>query len=350
MKKQLTLIGMLFISGISFAQTDRLWSEGSRKASSEIFENKNGINNPKVYNLDVNGLKNALAEAPKRLTAGEKSELIISFPNSEGRMENFKVRENSNFAPELAAKYPDIKSYVGQGLDDPNSTVYFSVSPLGLSSMEIYGDKSAVFIEPYTKDLSSYVVYRKSDKKDDLNKFECTVVEAAQKGVSNSALAARPNADDAKLRTFRLALSCTGEYTTYFGGTKAHALAAMNNTMTRVNGVFEKDFAARMVLIANNDAVIYTNPATDPYSDANIGVSANAYTDPNSWSLQLKNVLETNIGVTNYDIGHLLGRSGQGGMAGCIGCVCINTTIPNLSNGKGSGFTSPGVNGIPFRR
>lgn len=325
MKKQLTLIGMLLISGISFAQTDRLWSEGSRKTSSEIFENKTGISNPKVYNLDINGLKNVLAKAPKRLAAGEKSELIISFPNSEGRMENFKVRENSNFAPELAAKYPDIKSYVGQGLDDPNSTVYFSVSPLGLSSMEIYGDKSAVFIEPYTKDLSSYVVYRKSDKKDDLNKFECTVVDAAQKGVSNSALAARPNADDAKLRTFRLALSCTGEYTTYFGGTKAQALAAMNTTMTRVNGVFEKDFAARMVLIANNDAVIYTNASTDPYSAAS-GMS--------SWNSQLQSTLTSVIGEANYDIGHLFGASGGGGNAGCIGCICTNGS-------KGSGYTSP---------
>lgn len=325
MKKQLTLIGMLLVSGISFAQTDRLWTEGSRKASSEIFENKNSINNPKVYNLDINGLKNALSKAPKRLAAGEKSELIISFPNSEGRMENFKVRENSNFAPELAAKYPDIKSYVGQGLDDPNSTVYFSVSPLGLSSMEIYGDKSAVFIEPYTKDLSSYVVYRKSDKKDDLNKFECTVVEAAQKGVSNSSLAARPNADDAKLRTFRLALSCTGEYTTYFGGTKAQALAAMNNTMTRVNGVFEKDFAARMVLIANNDSVIYTNASTDPYSAAS-GMS--------NWNSQLQSTLTSVIGEANYDIGHLFGASGGGGNAGCIGCICTNGS-------KGSGYTSP---------
>jgi hypothetical protein len=55
------------------------------------------------------------------------------------------------------------------------------------------------------------------------------------------------------LRTFRLAMSVTGEYTAYFGGTKALALAAINNTMTRVNGVFEKDFAVRMVLIANTD-------------------------------------------------------------------------------------------------
>ncbi|MEN4760551.1 reprolysin-like metallopeptidase [Chryseobacterium sp. C39-AII1] len=326
MKKQLLMIGMLLITGISFAQTDRLWTEGNRKTSSEIFENKTSINNPKVYNLDINGLKSVLSRAPKRLAAGEKSEIIISFPNSEGKMENFKVRENSNFDPQLAAKFPDIKSYVGEGLDDPNSTVYFSVSPLGLSSMEIYGDKSAVFIEPYTKDLSSYVVYKKSDKKDDLNKFECTVIDVAQKGVANASnIAARPNADDAKLRTFRLALSSTGEYTAYFGGTKANALAAMNNTMTRVNGVFEKDFSARMVLIANNDAVIYTNASTDPYSSAS-GMS--------SWNSQLQSTLTSVIGEANYDIGHLFGASGGGGNAGCIGCVCTNGS-------KGSGYTSP---------
>jgi hypothetical protein len=326
MRKQLSMIGMLLISGISFAQTDRLWSESSRKTTSEIFENKSSITTPKIFSLDINGLKSILAKAPKRLAAGEKSEIIISFPNSEGKMENFKVKQNSNFAPELAAKYPDIKSYVGTGLEDPNSTVYFSISPLGLSSMEIYGDKSAVFIEPYTKDLSTYVVYKKSDKKDDLSKFECSVIDVAQKGAANaSSLVARPNADDAQLRTFRLALSSTGEYTTYFGGTKANALAAMNNTMTRVNGVFEKDFAARMVLIANNDAVIYTNASTDPYSAAS-GMS--------SWNSQLQSTLTSVIGEANYDIGHLFGASGGGGNAGCIGCICTNGS-------KGSGYTSP---------
>ncbi|MCS3869832.1 hypothetical protein J3D55_002748 [Chryseobacterium ginsenosidimutans] len=326
MKKQLSMIGMLLLSGISFAQTDRLWSEGSKKTGSEIFENKSNINNPKIYSLDINGLKSVLAKAPKRLAVGEKSEIIISFPNSEGTMENFKVRENSNFDPQLAAKYPDIKSYVGEGFGDSNSTVYFSVSPLGLSSMEIYGDKSAVFIEPYTKDLSTYVVYKKSDKKDDLNKFECTVIDVAQKGVSGiTDLAARPNADDAKLRTFRLALSSTGEYTTYFGGTKSNALAAMNNTMTRVNGVFEKDFSARMVLIANNDAVIYTSASSDPYSAA---------AQMSNWNSQLQSTLTSVIGEANYDIGHLFGASGGGGNAGCIGCVCTNGS-------KGSGYTSP---------
>lgn len=343
MKKQLFVIGIL-VSGISFAQTDRLWSSDSRKNNSEVFENKSSIRDPKIYSLDINGLKNVLSKAPKRLAAGEKSEIIISFPNSEGKMENFKVRENSNFDPQLAAKYPDIKSYVGEGLDDPNSTIYFSISPLGLSSMEIYGDRSAVFIEPYTKDLSTYVVYRKSDKKENLDKFECTVMDVAQKGISNSTLAARPNADDSTLRTFRLALSCTGEYTAYFGGTKANALAAMNNTMTRVNGIFEKDFASRMVLIANTDDVIFTNASTDPYSPSS---------QMNNWNYQLMQTLSSTIGNANFDVGHLFGRDGGGGNAGCIGCICSNdmstyvyqgTTYP--SNYKGSGYTSP-ANAIP---
>ncbi len=330
MRKQLLLIGML-ASGISFAQTDRLWSEASEKSTSEIFQNKLTISHPKLYSLDINGLKNALAKAPKRLATDEKSEILISFPNAEGKMESFKVRENSNFDPQLAAKYPDIKSYVGEGMGDAGTTVYFSVSPLGLSSMEIYGDKSAVFIEPYSKDLSTYVVYKKSDKKDNLNAFECTVIDVAQKGVAGTAnLTARPNADDAKLRTFRLALSCTGEYTAYFGGTKANALAAMNNTMTRVNGVFEKDFSARMVLISNNDSVIYTNASTDPYSPSS---------QMNNWNSQLQSTLTSVIGEANYDIGHLFGASGGGGNAGCIGCVCTNGS-------KGSGYTSP-ADGIP---
>lgn len=340
MKKNIFLVGMLIISGISFAQTDRLWTQRSPKSSSPVFENMLNIDSPKLYHLDIDGLKSTLSRVPKR-SATEKSTIIISLPGSTGRIENFKITENSNFDPELAIKYPDIKSYMGEGIENPASVVYFSISPLGLSSMEIYNDKSAVFIEPYTQDLSTYVVYKKSDRKNDLNKFECTVLESAQKGAS--AITAK-NANDSTLRTFRLALSCTGEYATYFGGTKAQALAAMNNTLTRVNGIFENDFAARMVLIPNNDAIIYTNAATDPYSPS---------AQMDNWNFQLMNTLNTTIGNAGFDIGHLFGRDGGGGNAGCIGCICNDdmstytyqgVTYPN--NYKGSGYTSPS-NGIP---
>ncbi len=340
MKKQLLMTGMLALSGITFAQTDRLWTSGSSKTFSPILENMSRFENPQLYHLNINGLKNVLAKAPKRST--QKSETIISFPNSAGKMENFMVTENSNFEPELAAKYPDIKSYIGVGVEDSASKVYFSISSLGLSSMEIYGDKSAVFIQPYTKDLSTYIIYKKSDNKDNLNKLECKVLDVAQKG--NLKAVSNKNADDAILRTFRLALSCTGEYTSYFGGTKAQALAAMNNTMTRVNGIFENDFSARMVLIANNDDIIYTNASTDPYSPSS---------QMKKWNLELMNTLNSSIGNNNFDIGHLFGRDGSGGNAGCIGCICDNDMstyedqgITYPSSYKGSGYTSP-ANGNP---
>jgi chitodextrinase len=195
--------------------------------------------------------------------------------------------------------------------------------------MVIKANQSAVFIEPYTTDLSSYIVFKKSDKAASLNKFECTVVDKIHNEL-NTNLTARPNADDGNLRNYRLALSVTGEYTTYFGGTKALALAAMNNSMTRVNGVFEKDFGVHMNLIANEDLIIYTDAATDPYAP-----SANK----SLWNGQLQSTLTSVITEANYDIGHLFGATGGGGNAGCIGCVCVNGT-------KGSGITSP-ADGIP---
>ncbi len=141
-----------------------------------------------------------------------------------------------------------------------------------------------------------------------------------------------------------MALSCTGEYAAYFGGTKANALAAMNNTLTRVNGIFENDFAARMVLIPNNDVIVYTDANSDPFSES---------LQMNKWNLELMNDLSSKIGNANFDIGHLFGATGGGGNAGCIGCICSNdmttyvyqgTTYPE--NYKGSGYTSPS-NGIP---
>ena len=91
----------------------------------------------------------------------------------------------------------------------------------------------------------------------------------------------------------------------------SQSLAAINTTMTRVNGLFENDFNVTMVLIPNNDAIIYTNGNTDPYSNG-------------SYNNQVQNVLTNIIGEANYDVGHLFARASDNGNAGCIGCVCVN--------------------------
>jgi chitodextrinase len=331
MKNRLLSIALMAITGFSFAQTGKtIWKSTAQKSDAVVVANKMNLNSPRLFELDIVSLKQQLAGAPNRFTASKNSGIMVSFPNAAGQMETFRVQESSNMDPELAARYPDIKSYIGQGIENRTSTIYFSVSPLGLQTMVVRADQSAEFIEPYTTDRSAYSVYRKSDKSASMGSFECKVANAViEQNVGD--LTARPNADDAILRTFRLAMSVTGEYTVYFGGTKALALAAINNTMTRVNGVFEKDFAVRMTLIANTDAVIYTSASSDPYSNASTGAGG-------AWNSELQSTLTSVIGNANYDVGHLFGASGGGGNAGCIGCVC--------ASGKGSGFTSP-ADGIP---
>jgi len=322
---------MLAFSSVVFAQSKvQLWKSTTKKSDMVPLESRMVLPEKQIFSLDLDAMRSSLVAAPKRLANGSMTgNQIISIPNADGISERYRIVENSTMAPELQAKYPEIRSYVGENLDSPGTTAYFSVSPLGFKAMMLKPGKSAEFIEPISADLTTYTVYKKADKAASLNKFECSVVDAVNADVQMGAML-RPNADDATLRTFRLAMSCTGEYTVYFGGTKALALAAINASITRCNGVFEKDFGVRMQIIANTDLVIYTSASTDPYSAAS-GMS--------SWNSQLQSTLTSVIGEANYDVGHLFGATGGGGNAGCIGCVCVNGS-------KGSGITSP-ADGIP---
>jgi chitodextrinase len=334
MNRKLLVVSLLFVANCIFAQQRTSFWNSSSKGTKISLDAKLNLPENDVYTLDTEALKQSLANSPRRSASLQSSSTFLVLPVGNGNLESFKVYENSILEPALAAKYPEIKSYIGIGVENPTTTIYFSISPLGFKSMLLRADNSAVFIEPLTKDLTTYTVYQKSDKINSFSHFECSVVDDVKNQTEVNNL--RPNADDGTLRTFRLAMSVTGEYTAYFGGTKALALAAINNTMTRVNGVFEKDFSARMVLIANTDAVIYTNASTDPYSAATAGAAG-------AWNQELQTTLTNTIGSANYDIGHLFGASGGGGNAGCIGCVCKNPTS-STPLGKGSGYTSPSDN------
>lgn len=329
MKYKLLTVALLTFSSIAFSQSGKsLWNTTTKKSDIIPLESRMVLPEKNLFTLNLDQLRTVLSNAPQRFGEAKRNGITLSIPNENGVLESFNVYENPVLDPALAARYPEIKSYIGIGIDNPTATSYFSVSPLGFKAMTLSADKSAVFIEPISQDLTTYTVYRKSDKARSLSAFECSVIDDVAPQVDASTL--RPNADDSTLRTFRLAMSCTGEYTAYFGGTKALALAAINNSITRCNGVFEKDFGVRMVIIANTDLVIYTDAATDPYAAA---------ASMSQWNAQLQSTLTSVIGEANYDVGHLFGATGGGGNAGCIGCVCVNGS-------KGSGYTSP-ADGIP---
>lgn len=126
-------------------------------------------------------------------------------------------------------------------------------------------------------------------------------------------------------------MSCTGEYAQYHLTTtntpatatdaqkKAVILAAMNTSLTRMNSVFERDLSLHFNLIANNEVVIFLDPATDPYTSFG---PTSAHT-----------VISANIPAADYDMGHLLDKRNGNGQAGDIGVICND-------NAKAGGWTA----------
>lgn len=332
MKEKLLFLFLFFCCATIHAQSDDLWQKVSPSSASKKINSSDS--ETLYYKLNVDFLKAKLSATTNKSTITSE----ITIPNSKGILEKFTVWESSNFEPELQAKYPEIRAYEGSGLDDKSARIYFSVAPIGMQTMVFRANKPSEYIEQNPNDKSGYVLFTSRNNLESTSRMVCGVKDVLDKNTSTSKTA-KPAANNKVFKTFRLTLSCTGEYAAFFGGTKLGALAGMNATLSRVNGVFNKDLALRVVLIANNDNVMYTDPATDPYSNASIGTTTDK--DGNDfWSKEVQSTLTSVIGEANYDIGHLFGGSGGGGNAGCIGCVCDSPTAEDVI-GKGSAYTSP---------
>ena len=289
------LMAMISFSG----QTQSLWKDVAEE-SITVVESARQIK-PKQFralSLDIQGVKKKLSQATKwKPGQMPKNSLILSLPTPNKGMQHFKVVEASIFSEVLAAKYPEIKSYKGWGIEDPTATLRFDITPKGFHGMVISANGSW-FIDPYsTADTKYYMSYDKKNFEND-EPFSCGVVghKLAPKVLDV------PEYGDCQFRTYRLALACTGEYAQFHGGTVAGALAAMNTTMTRVNGVYEREFAVTMVLVDNNDQIVFLDGNTDPYTN----------NDGNTMLGENQTTVDNTIGSVNYDVGHVFSTGGGG--------------------------------------
>ena len=334
--KRLTLftIAVLFICLQTFSQQNNFWSEhgAGLVTISKATTRTNFPPNYKLFDANLTGMQEYLLSALRT----NSNNIRFSLPNADGLIEEFELKEASNFDPALQSIFSNIRSFSGRGITDRNATLKLSISPQGIQSMVFRAGKEEEYIEPYTDDKLTYSAF-KSQRKPGQMPWNCSTVDTRLASALNQIVIDQPISiarAGGNLKILRLALSCNGEYANYFGATattpdrEARVMAAFNATLTRCNGIFEKDLAIHLSLIPTTAAVIYYDPLTDPYTANNTG----------PWNSQLQSTLTAVIGEANYDIGHMFGSTGGGGNAGCIGCVC--------NAGKGSGITSP-ADGIP---
>ncbi len=291
----------------------------------------------KTFHLNLSELQELLDTAPLRYSAEAETQepVIFYLPMPTGDMERFQIFDAPIMEPGIAAKYPMIHSYAGVGIDDPTASLRFDVTQFGFHGMVISARHSSVFIDPFSKsDNEHYISYYKSDFEKENSNFECHVAGNDDNlddgtGVMDSNASSLLQGD-CMLRTYRLALTCTGEYATFHGGDTASVVAAFNTSMTRVNGVYEREVNVNMVIVDNNDTLIFLNSSTDPYQN----------NSPGQMISECHSQCTALIGSANFDIGHVF-STGGGGLAG-LGVVCSN-------GNKGRGVT--GTNnpvGDPF--
>ena len=288
---------------------------------------------PNKYNTvkaDVNQLKNFLWSLPSEKNMGYRNSApVIELPMPDGSLATFHVWESSLMEPGLEAKFPEMRTFLGQGITDPYATIRFDYNPyFGFSAQILSAVSGRIFIDPYARgDVNNYISYFTNDFNRTLP-FNCGVLENPN---PPSIISAGP-CRGTQLFTYRLALACTGEYAVAVAGanpTVPAVAAAMLTAVNRVTGVYETETSIRMVLVANNNNLIYLDGATDPYSNNNGGAML-------SQNINNCNAL---IGSANYDIGHVF-STGGGGVA-FLGVICTGSKaggVTGLSNPIGDPF------------
>ena len=311
----------------------------------------------RAFTLDDQGMNTVLDAVPDQTATIPFGRSIvdtqtITLPTPGGKMQRFEIFDSPVMAPELAEKFPEIRTFAGQGIDDPSASVRLDRTPAGLHA-QVLSHEGSWYVDPYYRsDDSLYASYFSSsvsgerpaiiqhdilhDHEDELELHDESlhdrddIEHQADSDIISNDLSLR-NASSvlqrsgAELRTYRLAVAATGEYTAFHGGTVALGQAAIVTAINRVSGIYENELSIRLELVANNDSLVYTDGATDPY------------TNNSTFALINENQANINnvIGNANYDVGHVFSTS-NGGLAS-LGVVGITGT-----KARGvTGLTSP---------
>ncbi len=278
-----------------------------------------------AYDLQYDALAQLLAQAPMEFTeAADRNPLLIDLPAADGTIRTFEVWESPIMAPELAARYPDIRNYAGRATDGSEATVRLGVTYQGFHAFQFEKDGSVQSIRPYAMGQTRYyLAYKLSDlpKENALaSGILCGVEAAGQPAISLEQAVKPGQASDrgaalVTLKTYTIAISARGEYSQFFGGTKPLVLSAINAALNFIVAIQERDFSLRLMLHPMNDQIIFLDPNTDPFSGNTVG----------EWMNQNPAAIDSILPNSSYDIGHVFSRYIVGNQVGVVsGRACNN--------------------------
>ena len=338
--KKFTLIVALFIIAWSSQAQQLLWTDVPESAIPTATDAKyqNSLTNYRTFALDLETIQTTLANA-------STESISIQLPMPNGTEERFQVEYAPVMHPALAAKYPQIRAYKIRSVENPTIKGRLDCSPYGLNAY-IFTETGEVSIHPYAQgDTDYYVAYSSSD-------IQFTAGNAPTTGCGVNPLEEHNHApalespvvterDDTPVEVYvyELALACTAEYGLAKGGTVESVMASFNTAVNTVNAIFEQEVGTRLMLIANNDELIFLDPDTDPYNNIN---------DAASLLNQNTNAIVNTVGIPldDFDMGHVF----TNGCINNLGGIASPSQV--CGDGRARGVTchsSSDIQGIAIR-
>ena len=238
-------------------------------------------------------------------------------------LQRFAVVETVVGEPGFEARHPEIRTYAGQGVDDPRLSIAMDLTPMGFhASVRNPSGGASWYVDPAfdRRGESRHLSYFGAAVPPSSELFvERDLEDAVQQTEGGTAQLGAPDAPVVQ-KDFRLALVTDPSYATYFGA--ANVTAEKASLIHRVNQVYMDDMAIRFLLITDNDllnldtAALATTPAGP--CGASACYTADQLADGCTGDLLDRTTFVTGqiVGAESFDIGHIgLGING-GGIAG----------------------------------
>jgi hypothetical protein len=330
----LLLIGILFLAPqtaaaqIIIIASDDLWPDVDPGI---VVEATNPPRSFFLRNISLTDLNTVLAQAPAENSSEPPA--ILALPLPDGTFADVEIFESPVLAPGFSIvsvtegnvvtePLPDlVRAYAFRGKDDRTISGRLTIGNGRVQALLQTRD-GLVRISPTATNLGvRYASFLNRDRTDGADDFDHSIGEQLEPDPPNLLLAARQQQLGALaaqtgsvLRTFRLAVATTGEYTQAIDAAGPADLVTdvVNAVMTEVNNVntfLESEVAVRLLL---SNVVIYLDPDNDPYDPA-----AKPNSPPACVVRDENAAIDGIVGAGNYDVGFAFGA----GPPNNIGCA-----------------------------
>lgn len=223
------------------------------------------------------------------------SAIIVKLPLTGGEHITFRVKEAPILAASLRSEFPDHLDYAGWSTEGSKRYLRFGWNGTHFYAI-ILGADHTIYIDPLDKNSrKKYLCYsKKAYATNYLQEYQNFFYALEQSNPELPMISFRTSGD--QIRTYRLAVSATENYTSAIG-TQAEAFEKLKNTVARVTAIFERELAVSFSLVSTTNLVFTTDGI--PFTAEGTGALSDLVEENQT-------IIDGIIGAANYDIGHVL--------------------------------------------